>query len=59
MIQRSGFPHPGPLPVAEGVQGASLTISNFILAPMPTREEGSGGGTIHSIHVTLSRRSSA
>jgi len=59
MNQRSGFPHPGPLPVVEGVKGASLTVSYFILVPIPTKGEGSGGGTIHSIHVTLSRRSSA
>ena len=47
MIERLGFPHPGPLPVGEGAQGASLTVSDLTLAPMPmsehlTASEGKG-----------------
>jgi hypothetical protein len=47
MIERWGFPHPGPLPAGEGVfsrrlccrqvkgaHGASATVSPLILAPM-------------------------
>ena len=46
MIEQLGFPHPGPLPVGEGVHGVSLTASTLLLASMPLRDEGSGGSDI-------------
>src|SRR6266545_778606 len=40
MIERLGFPHPGPLPRGEGANGASLTVSRLLREPTLGKGEG-------------------
>ena len=39
MVERLGFPHPGPLPEGDGAKGASPTVSSLILGPTPDERE--------------------